>query len=59
MVTIKKIMTSKLLKRIAKQSYDVLKMTVNPMSRKDMFAMIDKSKKRLNDAETLIREFQI
>ena len=51
-------MTSKLLKRIAKQSYDVLKMTVNLVSREDMFTMIEKNRKRLNDAEDLIRGYQ-
>lgn len=58
-VTIRKVMTSKLLKRLGKNTYDVLKMTVVPVSREDMLTMIEKGRKRLNDAEELIRGFQV
>lgn len=59
LVTIKKIMTTKLLKRIAKHSYDELKMSINPVPREKMLAMLEKGRKRLDNAETLIRGYQV
>lgn len=59
LVTIRKIMTSKLLKRIGKNTRDVLKAYVKLQTREEMLDMLEKGRKRLNDAEELIRGYQV
>lgn len=59
LITIRKIMTSKLLKRMGKHTYDVCKDYVHLNTREDMLELIAKGRKRFDDAEKLIREFQV
>lgn len=59
LVTIRKIMTGKLLKRIGKNTHDVLKVYVILKTRKEMLELVEKGRKRFNDAEELIRGYQV